>query len=151
MTNLTLWGYGLQSPPKIHWNSDLTQRTKQTYERTINCVKTMRDRSEWFKTKSRVRHDIILSLSYHNNKWNLFRNIKRKNINILVYADDAMLIINTAKELEENLNQLNKIGNKFHLRFHLEITEKHRCELYKPEGKTIKRSWYIFIPRQCSN
>jgi len=47
---------------------------------------------------------------------------KKNNTKILVFADDVMLWINNAKELEENLNQLNNIGNKFGLKIHLEKT-----------------------------
>ena len=38
--------------------------------------------------------------------------VKNKKKKILVYADDVMLWTNNVKDLEENLNQLNTIGNK---------------------------------------
>ena len=63
---------------------------------------------------------------------------------ILIYAEDIMLWTNSAKELQENLNWLNNIGNKFYLRINLEktVTQKnqqnHRCKLFKHKGKQLK-------------
>ena len=38
----------------------------------------------------------------------------------MVYADDVMFWSNNAVKLEENLHQLNNIGNKFGLKINLE-------------------------------
>ena len=53
----------------------------------------------------------------------MFRNKKEKNnTKILVYADDGILWTNNTKELKENLNWLNNIGDKFCLKINLEKT-----------------------------
>ena len=60
-------------------------------------------------------------LSFHNNEWNMLRkNIY--NTEILVYPDDVKLWTNNANELEENLNQLNNIRNRFGLNIDFENT-----------------------------
>ena len=42
--------------------------------------------------------------------------------NLVVYADDVMIWTNNAKELEDNLNRLNNVGNKFTLKMNVEKT-----------------------------
>ena len=42
---------------RLEINSDLTERTKQTYERITSCLKTNRGRCEWFETKDKCPLD----------------------------------------------------------------------------------------------
>ena len=86
----------------------------------------------------------------------IFLEIKN-NTKILVYADDVILWTNNAKELEENLNQLNNIGNKFGLKINLEktviqkISRNTNLSYTNLKGRQLKEVDTFFTCTQCSN
>jgi hypothetical protein len=50
-----------KSLEKLGISTDLLREVKNTYEKTINCVKENKAWSSWFKTTSGVRQGSILS------------------------------------------------------------------------------------------
>jgi hypothetical protein len=46
---------------KLRISADILRKVKNTYEKTINCVKTNMRRSSWFQTRSRIRQGNIFS------------------------------------------------------------------------------------------
>ena len=70
-------------------------------------MKTNRGRSEWFKTKSKVRPGNLIAPTLFNITMSeicleIKKKMKKKRTKILVYAYDVMLWTNNVNELEEN-------------------------------------------------
>jgi retron-type reverse transcriptase len=86
---------------KIGTAADFFRKVKNTYNRTVTCVKTNKKQSAWSQTRSGVRQGSVLSPILFNIIINyICKKIKETGLKAFTYADNIMIWSDNKKHLK---------------------------------------------------